>query len=1295
MHRFGSKGILAAVGAVAATLALLGPAPAAVGASLCTAGTGAGQCKEPRGLASDWESGRLYLADRGNNRIDAFDSASNSSLFSFGAGEMGSPGSVAVDNDPLSGSHEDVYVADLGGKRVLKYLAPLEAASTATVCREGEFAGAAEMRLASGPGGALYVADSSGSTIRLREYGSGCGAPLREKAAMATGSLGGLAVDSSGDIYIRGKNPDQSFCKYDASSWEALFCFTGDDQGGVRALALDEADHLFAGGLDRDQEIHFYRTIAEYTPTGEALRRSGYGELNDFIEGLAVRPGGNGPAYASVGEEVRIVPFQVGPAALPRKAEGVSSAQATLGAEVNPEGLASEVHFEYLTREEFEDQSESFTGPDTKSTPTEALGAEDVRLHHAEGLVGCPDPVSEAGLPESPCLLPKTEYLWRVVAANSESPPGEPTVAIGTPFETGSLEVLDTWPDQVGVDGATLHLSANPAGVPSSAFFEYITEAAYQANLKAGGKGFEGAAKVPDEGHPLELGAGLEPVSRSISLFPLAAHTAYRFRTVATNPLLSEAAIGKERSFTTLAQAAPTPCATEGTRGGLAGARLGAGAFLPDCRAYELVSPLDKNNADIVYGTAASGRLPITLEQSSTDGGRMAYTSMTAFADPDGAPFVSQYLASRGAGEGWVSHDISSKRDRLLAKGAAQFDTEFEAFSPDLCKAWPRTVSDPPLVAGAVEGQLNLYRRRDEECGGKAYAPITTTPPPHLAPENYALELQGTSADGERAIYRANDSLAGTGAPGEPGECTSKPTKCEQRLYSQSAGEGSRYACVLPDKTAAPNCAAGTSGAQAGPQRFRDSNVQNAISADGTRIFWSTPAPGEGKLYMRDNHGTDKGADDTTTAVSAGGETATGASKSRYWCAAADGSVAIYSSGGRLFEFHPDLDLTHEIAAEAVGVAGCSEDASQIYLGSRKALSGANVREANSEGASAIAGKVNLYLYEAAGTPGDPGAYAFVATLAQYDIANPGPLGPLAGEPSLRLSRISPDGGALAFMSAAGPASEASEGVPAPTDFDNTDAANGEADMEAYLYDAGTGKLACASCNPSGARPVGININPSGESKSNSVWAAGWIPVWENPLYAARALSDSGGRLFFESTDRLVARDTNGRTDVYQWEAPGEGECTPTAPPYSPRNAGCVQLISSGQAPGDADFRDASPSGEDVFFATPTSLLPQDYGLIDIYDARVGGGLPTPEPATPPCEGEACQSPAPAPQAPTPASSAYEGPGNLNKPAARKRRCPKGKRKVRRRGKVHCQKRRRAKHRRHARHHHRHGGRSR
>jgi hypothetical protein len=182
-------------------------------------------------------------------------------------------------------------------------------------------------------------------------------------------------------------------------------------------------------------------------------------------------------------------------------------------------------------------------------------------------------------------------------------------------------------------------------------------------------------------------------------------------------------------------------------------------------------------------------------------------------------------------------------------------------------------------------------------------------------------------------------------------------------------------------------------------------------------------------------------------------------------------------------------------------------------------------------------------------------------------------------------------------------------------------------------------------------------------SDINPLWAAGKLSVWQNPLYASRELSSDGRRLFFESPNQLVARDTNGRTDVYQWQAPGKGTCTASSPAFSERNEGCVDLISSGQGARDVQFRDASPSGEDVFFATEASLLPQDYGLIDIYDARVGGGLPVPPPPEPPCEGDACQDPAAAPEFESPASSAYRGPGNAGPsqgspcaPAARRAR---------------------------------------
>jgi hypothetical protein len=202
-------------------------------------------------------------------------------------------------------------------------------------------------------------------------------------------------------------------------------------------------------------------------------------------------------------------------------------------------------------------------------------------------------------------------------------------------------------------------------------------------------------------------------------------------------------------------------------------------------------------------------------------------------------------------------------------------------------------------------------------------------------------------------------------------------------------------------------------------------------------------------------------------------------------------------------------------------------------------------------------------------------------------------------------------------------------------------------------------------------------------------WIAGWFGGHENNLYASRELSADGKRLFFNSTDALVARDTNGRADVYQWEAPGEGRCTTASPSYSPRNGGCVALISSGLSGRDSEFVDASPSGDDAFFATLSNLVAADYDLIDIYDARVGGGFPPPPPAPLECEGEACQTPPPAPAPPAPASSGYPASDNVSPP---KGRCPKGRHRVRQGGKARCVK---AGKKSKSKSHRRHGGRSR
>jgi len=252
----------------------------------------------------------------------------------------------------------------------------------------------------------------------------------------------------------------------------------------------------------------------------------------------------------------------------------------------------------------------------------------------------------------------------------------------------------------------------------------------------------------------------------------------------------------------------------------------------------------------------------------------------------------------------------------------------------------------------------------------------------------------------------------------------------------------------------------------------------------------------------------------------------------------------------------------------------------------------------------------------------------------------------VAPEPTRRAARVSGDGATLAFLSAA-----------PLTGYDNKDAVDGKPNLELYRYAAGNGELLCVSCNPSGQRPRGREIEGA-EKLTRRV--AALLPAWETQDFAPRALSEDGRQLFFQSFDDLLPTDTNGAADVYEWEAAsGAAQCTERgAALYVAASGGCLSLISSGKSPNDSELIDASPNGRDVFFKTASSLLPQDPGLIDIYDAREGGGLPLPPSLAPECEGEACQPPASAPNDSAPSSQTFNGPGNV-KPAKPKCKKPK------------------------------------
>ncbi|HEU4393455.1 MAG TPA: hypothetical protein VFR04_07465, partial [Solirubrobacterales bacterium] len=546
----------------------------------------------------------------------------------------------------------------------------------------------------------------------------------------------------------------------------------------------------------------------------------------------------------------------------------------------------------------------------------------------------------------------------------------------------------------------------------------------------------------------------------------------------------------------------------------------------------------------------------------------------------------------------------------------ANVDTDYKIFSPDLSSGWFIHNYDPPLADCATERYSNLYRR--DPSGG--YEAITTAAPTNQDPLRYWPVLQGTSADGRVTVFAANAKLTSNASGAVD---VGKPI---YQLYAHvkdpAGGCGElRLLSTLPNGNAAN--LASSLGTPQNVIETRESTLVNALSEDGTRAYWSMAVNGPGALYL-----STEGQPTVTV----------NANPARYWAFAADGSKAIYEREGELFEYDANAKTSKSIAKGSQGVVGASENLARLYFVSSEAIGG--------EGS---AGQPNLYLREAATTK-------LVGTLAAADINGSfgqTPVSVTAPEPIKRSTRISPDGGTLAFLSAA-----------PLTGYDNKDAKDGVANMELYRYSASADELLCVSCSPSGQRPRGREIEGA---EANTRRVAALLPAWETQDFAPRALSEDGRHLFFNSYDALLPTDTNGAADVYEWEAAtGAAQCTERgAALYVPSSQGCLSLISSGKSPDDSELIDASPNGRDVFFKTASSLLPQDPGLIDIYDARIGGGLPAPP--TPPgaCEGEACQGPPAPPDDPTPASASFEGAGNLSEGPSRPR-CTKPK--VRRRG---------------------------
>jgi hypothetical protein len=247
---------------------------------------------------------------------------------------------------------------------------------------------------------------------------------------------------------------------------------------------------------------------------------------------------------------------------------------------------------------------------------------------------------------------------------------------------------------------------------------------------------------------------------------------------------------------------------------------------------------------------------------------------------------------------------------------------------------------------------------------------------------------------------------------------------------------------------------------------------------------------------------------------------------------------------------------------------------------------------------------------------------------------------------SATTSRVSPDGRHLLFMTRSDAGFRGRGGFAGYEHADH---------REYYVYSADTGRLACASCNPSGRAAT---VDAVTAVKDGAGTSAATTKL-------SHALSDDGRRVFFSTPEALGADDTNGVSDAYAYDV----------------SSGTVHLLSSGVDPTPSYFIDSSVSGDDAFFVTRERLVGWDVDdNYDLYDARVNGGFP--EPAAPaPCTGEGCPGQTgSAPAARSLGSAVFRGAGDSVKRLRRKRRCARRAVLRRVRGKTRCVRRRSHRH---------------
>ncbi len=1019
----------------------------------------------------------------------------------------------------------------------------------------------------------VFVGDEANDFI---DVFSSSGEYLRQFAV--EGSPISIAIDSRGDLFVANREAVYVYKAATGLLNTEYGSGTGVlDAGGSRSVAVEpNSEDVYVADFGTEAQA---RDIYQYDSTGTEVSSFG----SEAVSGPSQVAVGkadsdvyitNNGGYVSVfGPLVTLAEPTTEPAT------EVEPESAVLNGLVNPNGAAvKECYFEY------EYARNGVSEASGLKAPCEEPDAEEIPINES------PDRVHA-----KIALVPDAAYRFRLVVVNSEAKPitqtgSEQTIALPT-AEADAVHTVN------GEGKFSVFGVVDPDGSDTDYHFEFLTEGQFEEGAWAK------AVSTTEQEAASGEGAGL--VFQEIPALQPGA--TYRFRVTANSeafPGITEHSPAKTLVVPALGpEGAQPPCPNEAER-------TGSSARLPDCRAYEQVTPADKEGAqdNFDYGKT-DDEVVVGL-----DGEHVLMKTLSKWGQNVSGQGASTYSFTRSAGK-WETSSLSPQ-----PQTGGVLNVPYGFYTPDLSQAlldrdWETSVNAAsPTVEFALGPPGGPYKTVASEPQEHFVAPSKEHGEDEVRHEGHWV---AQSRNGAVAVIESPDHELAGYRTGTTAPIQAKGGQGNQGfdLYEYSGGslsqvnlapepEGKRTVGVCGAELAQGREGGGNRGSGQGGEGANtsvESGSVNAVSANGSRIFFEAfpggcPSPEEEvqrtrggggpmiELYMRV---------DGTRTVDIGNYTFEGANPegTRLFLSRQEGSTLGF------FSYDTETSTVKRLfSIEGAGLENkfaLSEDGDVFYFETTATLT-----------PEAPQGSAKIYRYDILSTK---------MTLVAVSSRN-------GGDGSGGFY-VSPEGGDFYFNV------ESAQGV---------SGSGGEVKhaVEVYRYDSGENTVQCISCaSPFDPEPQLLSTFMPEDGPSITRLAPLGSPASANGNYvffdtpAALLLQDGNGEIGPEAFGGELNRFFSASSDVYEWRRDGVDGCG--------RVQGCLALITNGIDGTQNVLLGTDPSGTDVFIATHSQLVPTDTDQSgDVYDARIGGGFPPPAPRPIECEGDECSTPASAPMDP-------------------------------------------------------------